>query len=138
MTYIDGHGYVRVLEKNHPFATQRGLVRQHRLVWEEHNNAILLPWVDVHHINGNKQDNRIQNLQIMTRSEHLRQHMIGNTNGKIEMDGRICSTCKSNHTAVQKTKGMGLRPAWRIGPLTDQMICKNCYENERRWKQNGV
>ena len=29
----------------------------------------------VHHINGNKQDNRIENLQLMTKSEHVSLHL---------------------------------------------------------------
>ena len=51
-----------------------GYVREHRLVWEKHNKAILLPWADVHHINENIQDNRIENLQAMTHGQHRSKH----------------------------------------------------------------
>jgi DNA-directed RNA polymerase specialized sigma24 family protein len=32
----------------------------------------------VHHINGNKRDNRIENLELTTRAEHAKKHMTGN------------------------------------------------------------
>ena len=35
---------------------------------------------DVHHLNQNKTDNRLQNLVYLTRSEHRRLHSIGNKN----------------------------------------------------------
>ena len=37
----------------------------------------------VHHLNENKQDNRIENLELMNRSEHAREHGIkrGGLNG---------------------------------------------------------
>ena len=50
---------------------------EHRKVYEEYYNCCLLPNVDVHHINANKQDNRIDNLQPMFKSDHTIFHKRG-------------------------------------------------------------
>lgn len=46
----------------------------HRLIMERHIGRKLLPTEIVHHINDNKFDNRIENLQIVSRSEHNKMH----------------------------------------------------------------
>lgn len=48
--------------------------KHHRLVMEENIGHTLSPNELVHHINGDKTDNRIENLKIMTRSEHMKLH----------------------------------------------------------------
>jgi len=45
----------------------------HRWVWMNLKGEIP-NGLDVHHIDGNKDNNKIDNLQLITRSEHQRKH----------------------------------------------------------------
>jgi len=47
----------------------------HRVIMERHIGRKLSIREIVHHINDNKLDNRIENLQIMSRAEHNRHHL---------------------------------------------------------------
>lgn len=49
-------------------------VHLHRLIMEEQIGRLLKPDEVVHHVNGDKLDNRIENLQIMTFAEHTAEH----------------------------------------------------------------
>lgn len=76
--YTDGHtfihdGYIMEKSKDHPNAINH-FVRQHRLVMEKEIGRYLETNELVHHINGIKSDNRIENLKILTISEHISLH----------------------------------------------------------------
>jgi len=59
-------------------------VFEHRLKIEKYIKRKLLPGEVVHHINGIKNDNKISNLVVMTRKEHLLEHRPGDGNKKIK------------------------------------------------------
>lgn len=61
---------------------KRIFIDEHRKIMEEHIGRKLTRYEVVHHINGNKNDNRIENLKLMTLSEHTRLHRIGKKSSK--------------------------------------------------------
>ena len=90
-TRITNYGYIKVKCNNHPFADSDGFCLEHRIVVEEYlksnhinseflitvkgyNRPFLNPELVVHHIDENKRNNDIKNLQIMTKPEHTRHH----------------------------------------------------------------
>ena len=67
-------GYVYVYTPNHPKATKDGYAMEHILVMEKHIGRHLTEDEVVHHINKIRDDNRIENLALMTKSTHASLH----------------------------------------------------------------
>ncbi|MFF4937275.1 HNH endonuclease [Micromonospora sp. NPDC000729] len=57
-------GYVHIFVPDHPNAVGQGWVFHHRYVMEQHLKRLLNPYENVHHKNGDRADNRLENLEI--------------------------------------------------------------------------
>jgi HNH endonuclease len=65
------NGYVRWTFSGYPS------IAEHRVLMEQHIGRELLPTEFVHHRNENRSDNRVENLEIMSLSQHSRLHYRG-------------------------------------------------------------
>lgn len=85
--YINKKGYYLILSNEHPFRDKNNYVYEHRLIVEQNYQLFdekFFVVIDgkhylkkeslVHHKNENKSDNRIENLAVMTKSEHQKLH----------------------------------------------------------------
>ncbi|CAN5814750.1 hypothetical protein BH23THE1_BH23THE1_12370 [soil metagenome] len=106
--------YIKIYAPNHPKSTKRGYVKEHRLIYEEYYNCCLLLWTDIHHIDGNTHNNKIENLMALIHGQHS---IISN---KIDMNNRICSICKSTKTYIDK-KGI---QNWHY--YKNKLVCDSC------------
>lgn len=60
----DGNGYMRANRPGHPNAAKDGAIHEHVFVMSEYLGRALLSGETVHHKNGIRHDNRIDNLEL--------------------------------------------------------------------------
>jgi len=73
--FITTHnGYKMIQVPGHPGADSKGYVRVHRLIMEAHLDRYLEAGEVVHHKDHDKFNNRIENLELTTLSEHTGHH----------------------------------------------------------------
>lgn len=72
---IKQRGYVFIYSPNHPYRDNKNYVTEHRLVTEKYLGRYLEPKERIHHINGIKDDNHLENLYYFpSENEHQRYH----------------------------------------------------------------
>lgn len=74
-TKLNKNGYIIVYAPKHPNAHKDGYVLLHRVLMEQHIGRYLASDEVVHHINHVRNDNRIENLLLMTNHDHMSMHM---------------------------------------------------------------
>lgn len=67
-------GYIALYYPDYPSSNSEGYVMEHVYIMEQHLGRFLTDKEIVHHKNFDRADNRIENLQVMTQSEHMSYH----------------------------------------------------------------
>jgi len=80
------YGYIRIKiypdNPYYPMAYQKnGLILEHRLIMAQHLGRLLKSKEFVHHKNGKRDDNRIENLELKLDGQHMKEHSLGYRDG---------------------------------------------------------
>lgn len=67
--HTDFHGYVFINKINHPNSQKRGRIYEHTYIMSQHLGRPLKKGETVHHKNGIRNDNRIENLELWSMSQ---------------------------------------------------------------------
>lgn len=90
---LSSEGYVKVrVGPEHPLSDPNGYTYEHLLVWCAAGNPRPSEGETLHHRNENKTDNRLANLQLLTRGEHNAIHIAERgrrDNGQFKAAGRL-------------------------------------------------
>jgi hypothetical protein len=125
--------YLLTYVPSHPKCHKSGHISLHRWIYEQYYNVCLLPYIDIHHKNGDTKDNRIENLIPITRSGHTIHHNKTTRvyTRKHTSDTR-CSKC--NKGSYKRKDGTFQWYRNKEG----EFICLNCYDKYIRKKKKKL
>lgn len=118
---ITPSGYIRIKVKGK-------LYLQHKYLWEQ-KFGLVPSGHDIHHIDGNKQNNSLDNLELLTRTEHKRKH-----EGWYQLGGKwykLCLYC-SQRLEVNTDNFYFTTEANKNTPVGTLLFgkCKQCHIKE--------
>lgn len=93
---------------DHPCADIRGKVYEHHYVMFNEIGRPLQPNECVHHIDRDRSNNKLENLRLMTKSEHAKLHALEDRNGYSVKT--ICKTCKEEFEHIKSDKRVYCSP----------------------------
>lgn len=110
-------GYVVIYMPSYHRLTQRYYVFEHIYVMEQHLGRWLKPDEIVHHINGDRQNNRIENLTLFeNHSQHMGMH---NDTRRVDHTNTVCFWCGGRSVHGRK---------WYLH--NNVYICNACYHKK--------
>lgn len=101
---IERNGYLMRWDND-----RKRYVYDHRLVMEAHLGRHLRSDELVHHINHDKHDNRLENLMVMSRSDHQRLHApewAGRPRPSLQRPKVPCPVCGEPFKPIRRSKGV--------------------------------
>ena len=125
-------GYVMLYIPEHHRAEKRGRVMEHIVVWEKYHNKTIPDGCVIHHINGIKDDNRIENLMMMTNEEHTKFH---HTNSKRSEQTKL----KLSNWAKERLKNDKNHPRYKDIPIKElYILVQNGYSVKKVCEMYGI
>lgn len=106
--------YVLIRKPDHPNARKNGQIKLARFIMSEHLGRPLLDSEIVHHVNGIKKDDRIENLVISNQSDHAVYH------------SKAATACNRKHRNPKKCPNCGKEFIHKWNQVRDKCCSKEC------------
>ena len=120
------NGLVYYADRRHHFHKN---IQLHRAVYAYYNGENVIEGFDVHHANVNPADNNIENLQLLTRSEHQKVHGTHQAKNNSE---KVCPICGKTLADKEPTAKYCSRECWKKSIRTfhsEERSCLVCGKN---------
>lgn len=109
----------------------------HRLVWEAFNGPIPHGMV-IDHIDGNRENNNLNNLRLVSQSENMSNtynHNHGSATPVIQIDAETGEIIAEYPTQAEAARAIGVKPSEIFYAVTaDNIILRNCYWKKKKDK----